>query len=61
MVEPEDVEGLVTWLIHVADATPSELEQVLDAGRALAEECSYDALRPRWRALLDGFVAMPEV
>jgi glycosyltransferase involved in cell wall biosynthesis len=60
MVEPEDVEGLVTWVIHVADATAQELTRVLDAGRALAEECSYEALRPRWRALLDGFVALPD-
>ena len=60
MVEPDDVEGLVTWVIHVADATATELTRVLEAGRVLAEECSYEALRPRWRALLDGFVALPE-
>ena len=30
------------------------------AGRATAEENSYPALRPRWRALLDGFVALGE-
>jgi glycosyltransferase involved in cell wall biosynthesis len=59
MVEPEDVDGLVTWVIHVYDASSPELERVLDAGRVLAENCSYEALRPRWRALLDGFVAMP--
>ena len=60
MVEPEDVEGLETWTMHVADADGPELERVLDAGRAVAQECSYEALRPRWRALLDGFVALPE-
>ena len=37
-----------------------ELEPVLAAGRATAEDNSYDALRPRWRALLDGFVALPD-
>jgi glycosyltransferase involved in cell wall biosynthesis len=60
MVEPEDVEGLVAWTLHVAGAGDSELEPVLDAGQRVAESCSYDALRPRWRALLDGFVALPE-
>ena len=60
MVEPEDVDGLVGWTLHVAEASGNDLETVLDAGRTLAEQCSYDALRPRWRALLDGFVALPE-
>ena len=32
---------------------------VLDAGRRVAEENSYVALRPRWRDLLEGFVALP--
>jgi glycosyltransferase involved in cell wall biosynthesis len=59
MVEPEDVEALVAWTLHVAGASGEDLEPVLDAGRLLAEDCSYDALRPRWRALLDGFVALP--
>ena len=61
MVEPEDVDGLVEWMLHVASASESDLEPVLAAGRALAERCSYDALRPRWRGLLDGFVALPEL
>jgi glycosyltransferase involved in cell wall biosynthesis len=60
MVEPEDVEGLVAWTLHVARSSASALEDVLDAGRVLADACSYEALRPRWRALLDGFVALPE-
>jgi glycosyltransferase involved in cell wall biosynthesis len=58
MVEPEDVDGLVDCTLQVAGA--GELERVLDAGRALAEESSYAALRPRWRALLDGFVSLPD-
>ena len=59
MVEPEDVDGLVASIARVAGASASELAPVLDAGRAVAEACAYDALRPRWRALLDGFVALP--
>ena len=60
MVEPEDVEGLVASTLQVAAAGERELAPVLDAGRACAEESSYEALRPRWRALLDGFVALRE-
>jgi len=60
MVEPEDVDGLVEWTLRVAGAATGELEPVLEAGRATAEDNSYDALRPRWRALLDGFVALPD-
>jgi glycosyltransferase involved in cell wall biosynthesis len=60
IVEVEDVEGIVTWTVHVADAYANELERVLGEGRATAEANSYDALRPRWRELLGGFVAMPE-
>jgi glycosyltransferase involved in cell wall biosynthesis len=60
IVEPEDVDGLVAGVLHVASAGTGELDPVLDAGRATAEENSYAALRPRWRALLDGFVALPE-
>jgi glycosyltransferase involved in cell wall biosynthesis len=60
VVEVEDVEGLVLWAVHVADARPDELEGVLRAGRETAEATSYEALRPRWQALLRDFVAMPE-
>ena len=60
MVEPEDVDGLVHWIEHAASVSASDLEPILAAGRALAERCSYDALRPRWRGLLEGFVALPE-
>jgi glycosyltransferase involved in cell wall biosynthesis len=60
MVEPEDADGLVEWMLHVAGAGADELDSVLDAGRVRAESCSYEALRPRWRKLLDGFVALPE-
>jgi glycosyltransferase involved in cell wall biosynthesis len=61
------------WLVPVGDAyglaehvsaltaLPSEtLARILDAGRRTAEANSYEALTPRWRALLDGFVDVPE-
>jgi glycosyltransferase involved in cell wall biosynthesis len=60
MVESEDVDGLVLWAVHVADARPDELEPVRRAGRATAEESSYEALQTAWRRLLDGFVALPD-
>jgi glycosyltransferase involved in cell wall biosynthesis len=60
MVEPEDVDGLVAATVHVAAAGGGELDAILDAGRAVAEDNSYASLRPRWRALLDGFVALPD-
>jgi glycosyltransferase involved in cell wall biosynthesis len=60
MVEVDDVDGLVEWAGHVAASPEGELEEVLRAGRATAEANSYDALRPRWRELLRGFVALPE-
>ena len=61
IVDVADVSGLVEWTAHVADAPASELADVLDAGRATADANSYDALRPRWRELFDGFVALTEL
>jgi glycosyltransferase involved in cell wall biosynthesis len=58
IVESEDVDGLVLWTVHVAES--DDLGRVRDAGRATAEANSYEALRSRWRALLDGFVAVRE-
>jgi glycosyltransferase involved in cell wall biosynthesis len=60
MVEVEDVDGLVRWTAHVADASAGELDGVLRDGRTTAEENSYGALRPRWRELFRDFVALPE-
>jgi UDP-glucose:tetrahydrobiopterin glucosyltransferase len=59
MVEPEDVEGLVDAIGRIAAAGDRQLDPVLDAGRRVAEENAYVALRPRWRDLLEGFVALP--
>ncbi|MDQ3122781.1 MAG: glycosyltransferase [Actinomycetota bacterium] len=61
IVDVEDVDGLVEWTAHVAEAPASELAVVLGAGRATAAANAYEALRPRWGALLHGFVAMPEL
>ncbi len=58
MVEVEDVEALGGSILHVAEASEDELARMLAAGRQKAEESSYPALRQRWRALLDGFVAL---
>jgi glycosyltransferase involved in cell wall biosynthesis len=59
MVEPEDVDGLVDAIGRVAGAARGALDPVLDAGRRVAAENDYVALRPRWRNLLEGFVALP--
>jgi glycosyltransferase involved in cell wall biosynthesis len=59
LVDVEDVDALVDRAAHVATAPTAELERVLEAGRSTAEESSYVALRPSWRELLTGFVALP--
>jgi glycosyltransferase involved in cell wall biosynthesis len=59
MVDVEDVDGLVEWSARVAAAPGAELETVRREGLATAEATSYEALSPRWRRLLDGFVALP--
>ncbi len=58
MVDVEAVEALTAAIEHVAGATSGELDLARRAGRETAEANSYPALRPRWRALLDGFVAI---
>jgi len=60
MVEVEDVDGIVTCARHVAEAPRAALEHVLRAGRRTAEENSYEALRPRWRRLLERLVSIPD-
>ena len=61
MVEPEDVDGLVEWTLHVAAPPPASSSRFSPRAGRPREDNSYDALRPRWRALLDGFVALPGV
>jgi len=52
----EDAEGLADRLVRVRDGG---LEPLVAAGLATARENSYEALAPRWRALLEGFVEVP--
>ncbi len=59
LVDVGDVDGIVEWSAHVVAASDEELVRMRDAGLETARENSYRALRPRWRALLEGFVAMP--
>jgi glycosyltransferase involved in cell wall biosynthesis len=54
MVESEDVEGLVHFAERALRAPDSQLAA---RGRATAEANTYEAQRPLWRALLDGFVS----
>jgi glycosyltransferase involved in cell wall biosynthesis len=60
LVDVEDVEAIVEWSARVAGASSEELERIREEGLATARANSYEALRPRWHALLDGFVAIPE-
>jgi glycosyltransferase involved in cell wall biosynthesis len=58
MVDVDDVDALVAAVEQVAGSSSDELARLRKEGRRTAEESSYPALRPRWRALLDGFVAL---
>ena len=54
VVDVDDVEGLAAGLVRFA-RDPALVASLRDAGRTTAETMSYDALDPRWRALLEGF------
>jgi hypothetical protein len=54
----DDVDALVAAVEQVAGSSSDELARLRKEGRRTAEESSYPGLRPRWRALLDGFVAL---
>lgn len=58
VTDVDDVDSLARWTAYVAEQSSGSLERVVEAGRATAVANSYAALRPRWRALLDGFVAL---
>lgn len=60
LVEVEDVDAIVGWGRHVAEAPRATLDGILEAGRRTAEENSYGALRPRWRSLLEALVTVPD-
>ncbi|HZR91594.1 MAG TPA: glycosyltransferase [Gaiellaceae bacterium] len=55
-----DAEALAAAAAGVARAPGETLERVVAAGLATAAACSLEALRPAWRSLLSGFVAMEE-
>jgi glycosyltransferase involved in cell wall biosynthesis len=57
MVEPEDVEGLSEWIVHVAES-PSELDALRTAAFATATANTYEAQLPLWRSLLTRFVEL---
>jgi glycosyltransferase involved in cell wall biosynthesis len=56
LVEVGDAEAVAEHAARVAEASPTELEALVAAGRETAEACSYRALAPKWRELLTGFV-----
>jgi glycosyltransferase involved in cell wall biosynthesis len=58
MVDVEDVDALAGSIAQVADAPGDELARMRVAGHETARANSYPALRARWRALLEGFVAL---
>jgi glycosyltransferase involved in cell wall biosynthesis len=60
MVEVEDVDGIVGWASHVAEAARGALDDVRRAGHETVEANSYEALRPRWRLLLERLVTVPD-
>ena len=55
MAEVEDAEGLA-FLAEEALSNGSNLEKVARAGRATAEENSYDAQLPYWQKFFEGYV-----
>jgi glycosyltransferase involved in cell wall biosynthesis len=60
LVEVGDANGVADWAGYVAEAADGDLASLVAGGRATAEECSYDALAPRWRELLTGFVDLDD-
>jgi len=58
LCEVEDVGALADAAAKVARTSAAELEPVLAAAHETATACSWEALRPCWRELFDGFVAM---
>lgn len=60
LVDVGDSAAIADWAGHVAEAPEKDLAALVAAGRVTAEACSYDALAPRWRELLTGFVSLGE-
>jgi glycosyltransferase involved in cell wall biosynthesis len=57
MVDVDDAAGLAGWLERIYGGI--DLGPLRERARATAEANSYEALTPRWRDLLDGFVRLP--
>ena len=58
IADVDDAEAVAEWTAHVAEAPVEETAALTAVARATAEACSYPALAPRWRTLLDGFVEL---
>ena len=58
IVDVDDAHGIADWAGYVAEAPDETLARLAATGRATAEQCSFDALAPRWRELLTGFVSL---
>ena len=56
--EVEDAEGLAAAAAHVAGTPLASSSASPTSARETAVANSWEALRPRWRELLAGFVAM---
>ncbi|MCX6064158.1 MAG: glycosyltransferase [Chloroflexi bacterium] len=60
MVDVEDVEGLAHWANFVHQNQGTELDTVLESGRATAETHAYETQIPLWREFMKGFVEWTE-
>jgi glycosyltransferase involved in cell wall biosynthesis len=58
VVDVGDANGLADWAGYVAEAPDETLARLAAAGRETAQASSYEALAPRWRELLTGFVEL---
>jgi glycosyltransferase involved in cell wall biosynthesis len=54
LVDVDDAQALAAGLVRLR-SDPELAGRFREAGRAVAERMSYDALAPRWETLLDGF------
>jgi glycosyltransferase involved in cell wall biosynthesis len=57
LADVEDAEGLADEVARIHGG--SDVGPLLEAARLTAEAHSHEALRPRWRDLLTGFVELP--
>jgi glycosyltransferase involved in cell wall biosynthesis len=57
MVEPEDVDGLASWIVHIAESG-YDLSALRIAGLETAAVNTYEAQLPLWRSFFTGFVQL---